>query len=80
MSEITCIYIRILTHTHQEKQTFGKCDVLVPNLLISEKGQGSRMVKIGPVEEIYERLICFRITFLMIKNTVFHVIDAKPAS
>ena len=35
------------------------------------KGQGSRRVKIGPVAEIYDFLICCRIIYLMKKNVIF---------
>ena len=35
------------------------------------KGQGSRRVKIGPVADIYDFLICYRIIYLMKKNVIF---------
>ena len=35
------------------------------------KGQGSRRVKIGPIAEIYDFLICCRIIYLMKKNVIF---------
>ena len=35
------------------------------------KGQGSRRVKIGPVAEIYDFMICCRIIYLMKKNVIF---------
>ena len=35
------------------------------------KGQGSRRVKIGPVAEMYDFMICCRIIYLMKKNVIF---------
>ena len=39
--------------------------------LTNQKGQGSRRVKIGPIAEIYDFLICCRIIYLMKKNVIF---------
>ena len=39
--------------------------------IIILKGQGSRRVKIGPVAEIYDFMICCRIIYLMKKNVIF---------
>ena len=51
-------------------------NVFLPNVFqingyISRKGQGSRRVKIGPVAEIYDFMICCRIIYLMKKNVIF---------
>ena len=40
------------------------------------KGQGSGKVKFGPVAEIYEFAVCFRIIFLMVKRVFFYLFDA----
>ena len=44
---------------------------------ISPKEQGSRRVKIGPVAEIYDFFICYRIIYLMKKNVIFICLALK---
>ena len=41
------------------------------------KGQGSGTVKFGPVAEIYEFSVCFRITYLMVKSVTFICLTLK---
>ena len=42
-----------------------------------EKGQGSGKVKLGPVTEIYEFSVCFRIIYLMVKSVFFICLTLK---
>ena len=39
--------------------------------------QGSGTVKFGPVAEIYEFSVCFRITYLMVKSVIFICLTLK---
>ena len=46
------------------------CIKLIHAESLGNKGQGSRRVKIDPVAEIYDFLICCRIIYLMKKNVI----------
>ena len=41
------------------------------------KGQGSGKVKFGPVAEIYEFSVCFRIIYLIVKSVFFTCLTLK---
>ena len=41
------------------------------------KGQGSGKVKFGPVAEIYEFSVCYRIIYLMVKSAFFTYLTLK---
>ena len=70
----------VRTALHFGKQTVDSVILILYNLKFKtytvyhrmrRKGQGSRRVKIGPVAEIYDFLICCRIIYLMKKNVIF---------
>ena len=46
---------------------------------LNYKGQGSRRVKVGPVAEIYDFMICCRIIYLMKKNVILSALRLNCA-